>query len=71
MVDKTGSWFSMGEERLGQGRERAREAIKSDQGLADRIRAGVMEKVAAKREAQEAGSRQPTAKGGVRKAAAS
>ncbi len=71
VVDKTGSWFSMGEERLGQGRERAREAIKSDQGLADRIRAGVMEKVAAKREAQEAGGRQPAAKGGARKAAAS
>jgi recombination protein RecA len=73
VVDKTGSWFSIGDERLGQGRERAREAIKSDPALAERIRTEVMQKVAAKREAARNQGKSPASKSvaGAKKAAAS
>ena len=72
VVDKTGSWFSMGEERLGQGRERAREAIKTDPALAKRIRTGVMDKAAAKRQAASDQGKAPSIKpSGAKKAAAS
>jgi len=51
VIDKTGSWFSLGNDRLGQGRERVREAFKSDPELAERVRVMIMEKVEARREA--------------------
>ncbi|MBD3867724.1 MAG: recombinase RecA [Acidobacteria bacterium] len=37
MVDKSGSWFSYGEIRLGQGRENARKFLKDNPDLADEI----------------------------------
>jgi len=37
MVDKSGSWFSYGEIRLGQGRENARRFLKDNPDLADEI----------------------------------
>jgi recombination protein RecA len=37
IVDKSGAWFSFKGERLGQGRENAKNMIKSDQGIGSRI----------------------------------
>lgn len=37
VVQKSGSWLSMGEERLGQGRENARAKLESDSDLAERL----------------------------------
>ncbi len=37
VVDKSGAWFSYGEERLGQGREKVRKLLKEDRDIYDRI----------------------------------
>jgi recombination protein RecA len=37
IVDKAGSWFSYGEERLGQGKENARQFLKENSAIADEI----------------------------------
>ena len=42
MVRKSGSWFAMGEERLGQGKENSRQTLKSRPDLMDRIRNHVL-----------------------------
>jgi recombination protein RecA len=43
IVDKSGSWFSYGDERIGQGRENAKTFLKENQHIAteieDKIRA--------------------------------
>jgi recombination protein RecA len=54
VVTKTGSWFSMGEERLGQGRERAREVLKENTALTDQVVREILVQVEVRREAAEA-----------------
>ncbi|MSR74057.1 MAG: recombinase RecA [Planctomycetes bacterium] len=44
VVDKSGSWFSIGDEKLGQGRERSRDVLKENPALMARIRAAVLAK---------------------------
>ena len=73
VIDKTGSWFSLGGDRLGQGRERVREALKADPALVERVRSLVMEQVEVRKRAAEekrAAKAAPAAKPG-KKAAAS
>ena len=41
ILQKSGSWFSMGETRLGQGRDAVKEYLKNNPELADRIEAEV------------------------------
>jgi len=48
LVQKQGAWFSMGETRLGQGRERAKETLRSDPELAERLKAGILQSRAPK-----------------------
>ena len=43
IIKQAGSWFSMGEKRLGQGRENIRKMIEEDDDLFEEIRAKVME----------------------------
>ncbi len=43
IVDKAGSWFSYGEQRIGQGKENARQYLKANQSVAKEIRAKIME----------------------------
>ncbi|MBX3143198.1 MAG: recombinase RecA [Trueperaceae bacterium] len=47
VVLKSGSWFSYGGERLGQGKERAVEFLGANPGVAERIKADVYAKLAA------------------------
>jgi recombination protein RecA len=47
LVDKTGTWLRYGETHLGQGRERARQFLKDNPGVADELR----EKILAAKEA--------------------
>ncbi|QDT17935.1 Protein RecA [Alienimonas californiensis] len=42
LIQKSGSWFSHGENRMGQGRERAREYLVENPDIAAELRAGVL-----------------------------
>jgi recombination protein RecA len=48
IIEKLGAWYSYGGERIGQGRENARDLLKANPKLADEIEAKVREKLAAK-----------------------
>ncbi len=54
IVEKSGAWYSFGGERIGQGREAAKQFLKEHPETADQIMARVMEKVGLKRPAAEA-----------------
>ena len=43
-VDKAGAWYSMGEERIGQGKENARQYLKENPAVAQRLEAELREK---------------------------
>ena len=45
IVQKSGAWFSYGEERLGQGREKVRTLLKEDREIFERIETEVKEKL--------------------------
>ncbi len=47
VLSKTGAWFNYGETRLGQGRENARDFLKSNPEMAERIEGEIRGKVAA------------------------
>ncbi len=53
IVEKSGAWYSYGGERIGQGREAAKQFLKEHPETADQIMAKVMEKVGLKRPAAE------------------
>ena len=48
IIEKLGAWYSYGGERIGQGRENARDLLKANPKLADEIEGKVREKLAAK-----------------------
>ena len=58
LVNKSGSWFSIGDERIGQGRDNAKQYIADHPELADELEKKVREHLA---ELQSARSRKPTA----------
>jgi recombination protein RecA len=46
IIEKLGAWYSYNGERIGQGRENARETLKNNPAMADEIEAAVREKLA-------------------------
>jgi len=48
IIEKLGAWYSYNGERIGQGRENARDLLRANPKLADEIEARVREKLAAK-----------------------
>ena len=44
IIEKSGTWFSYGKERLGQGREAAKETLKNNPALRDEIHSKILEK---------------------------
>lgn len=48
IVDKRGSWFSIDDSQIGQGREQTKKAIDADPELAEKIRSRIMERLASK-----------------------
>jgi recombination protein RecA len=44
IIDKAGSWFSYGEQRIGQGKENVRAYLKNNQAMAKEIRTRIMDK---------------------------
>lgn len=48
IVDKKGAWFAYGNEKLGQGREAAREVLKGNLKMLEEIEAKIMEKIKVK-----------------------
>jgi len=49
IIDKSGAWFSYGSERIGQGREKARDFLKENKDILAEIEKKVREKGALKR----------------------
>lgn len=47
IVQKSGSWFSYGDTKLGQGRDAVKQLLKDNPELADEIEAGIKEKISA------------------------
>jgi recombination protein RecA len=41
VVEKSGAWFSFDSQRLGQGRENAKQALKANSEIADRIETAI------------------------------
>lgn len=53
VVQKSGSWFSYGEERLGQGRESVKDFLSSNPGILEKIRVAVLAKIQSEVTAKE------------------
>ena len=51
-VEKSGSWYSYGEEKLGQGRENAKAFLEQNKNIADEIEAKIRETLKPKEEAE-------------------
>lgn len=49
ILNKSGAWFSMGDTRLGQGRDAAKQYFKDHPDIADDVQKQIMEKVAEER----------------------
>jgi len=45
LIDKSGAWYSYGDERIGQGRENAKRFLKDTPDIMDQLRATILEKV--------------------------
>ncbi len=45
LIDKAGAWYSYGEERIGQGKENARQYLKDNPAVSQRLEAAVREKL--------------------------
>jgi recombination protein RecA len=63
VVKKSGSWYSFGDRKLGQGRDATKELISNDQALAAQIEAGVMEALKAASADSAGGKKSATSKG--------
>jgi recombination protein RecA len=50
IVEKSGAWYSFGGDRIGQGREAAKNFLKEHPEIAQQIMSRVMERVGLKRE---------------------
>ncbi|HSO74585.1 MAG TPA: recombinase RecA, partial [Blastocatellia bacterium] len=70
IVEKSGAWFSFQGERLGQGRENAKNLLKSDAGIASRMESGVRKALGLTTTSEEPGSDQPQANAGSSRKAA-
>ena len=66
IIEKLGAWYSYNGERIGQGRENARDLLKANPKLADEIELKVREKLAAKARRAAAGSRRRGARSAPR-----
>ena len=60
IVEKSGAWYSYGSERIGQGREAAKQFLRDHPETASEIMAKVMEKTGIKRAAPESPAAAPT-----------
>ncbi|MDR2163191.1 MAG: recombinase RecA [Clostridiales Family XIII bacterium] len=59
IVDKSGSWYSFGDDRIGQGRENAKAFLKEHPEIAERIEGLVMERLAEKLGAGDGATQTP------------
>jgi len=67
IVEKSGAWYSYGSERIGQGREAAKQFLKDHPETANEIMAKVMEKTGVKRTMPESSPAASPAAGADRK----
>jgi recombination protein RecA len=61
VIQKSGAWFAYGDERLGQGRENAKQFLKENAEVRERILEDIYEKLGLNRQADatENGAEQP------------
>ena len=69
IVNKSGAWFSMGETRLGQGRDAAKQYFKDHPDIADDVQKQIMEKVAEERSKAHQSAAKPAAQPAAKPAA--
>lgn len=62
LVQKAGAWFSMGDIRLGQGRDAAKQYFKDNAEIADSLQKDIMDAIAKEREEERAGKAAQKAK---------
>ena len=62
LVEKSGAWFSMGEHRMGQGREAAKQFLKDHPELRDRLEQEIKQKVGFSDQKSEEKSKSKTLK---------
>jgi len=64
IINKSGAWYSYGDERIGQGKDNVRQFLKENPDMADEIERKVREKIMPKAEPDGAADEQATAEAG-------
>lgn len=71
IIKKSGTWFSYGENRIGQGKENAKQFLRDNPDIADEVERRIREKLAGESQASEETTKKPADKNAAAKAAAS
>ena len=71
IIKKSGTWFSYGESRIGQGKENAKQFLRDNPDIADEVERRIREKLAGESQASEETTKKPADKNAAAKTAAS
>ena len=71
IIKKSGTWFSYGENRIGQGKENAKQFLRDNPDIADEVERRIREKLAGESQASEEATKKPADKNAAAKTAAS
>ena len=71
IIKKSGTWFSYGENRIGQGKENAKQFLRDNPDIADEVERRIREKLAGESQAPEETTKKPADKNAAAKTAAS
>lgn len=71
IIKKSGTWFSYGENRIGQGKENAKQFLRDNPDIADEVECRIREKLAGESQASEETTKKPADKNAAAKTAAS
>ena len=71
IIKKSGTWFSYGENRIGQGKENAKQFLRDNPDIADEVERRIREKLAGESQASEETTKKPADKNAAAKTAAS
>ena len=71
IIKRSGTWFSYGENRIGQGKENAKQFLRDNPDIADEVERRIREKLAGESQASEETTKKPADKNAAAKTAAS